>query len=116
MGVKFTSNFAELAAKKPLEIGLAIRFAIDDIQATAEPNTPKRDGDLRSEVKKEVINTRGRIQWVSPYAAAQEAGIIHGGIVTNYTTPGTGKDFAKNAVEEVNARFDKHLRRSGAIK
>ena len=59
---------------------------------------------LRRNVTKTVVpgTYTGTIIWRQPYSSYQERGSRADGshVVRNYTTPGTGKDFAKNSVKE----------------
>lgn len=91
---------------------LAVRNMLQDTHKEAQPNTPKEFGDLKDNVIISVQGTTGTIRWASPYAAYQERGRRKDGthVVRNYTTAGTGKDYAKNAVKEVTARSEKYFR------
>ena len=85
-------------------ISLANRLIIEDIHRTSLHNTPMLSSQLRRNVTKTVVpeTYTGTIIWKVPYASYQERGSRADGshVVKNYTTPGTGKDFAKNAVKE----------------
>ena len=85
-------------------ISLANRLIIEDIHRTSLHNTPMLSSQLRRNVTKTVVpeTYTGTIIWKVPYASYQERGSRADGshIIKNYTTPGTGKDFAKNAVKE----------------
>lgn len=76
---------------------------LDRIQEQADPYTPKRTGDLRFYVKKYSTGDHGDITWTMKYSAYQERGSNPDGSrpVRNYTTPGTGPWYAKNAVNDV---------------
>ena len=62
-----------------------------------------KSSQLRRDVSKFVTTETytGTIIWQVPYASYQERGSRADGthVVRHYTTPGTGKDFAKNAVK-----------------
>lgn len=81
-------------------IVLCNQSIIDQIYQTSLPNTPYRRGDLRSNVRKTAAGHDGVITWQVDYAAYQERGSNPDGSrpVRNYTTPGTGPWYAKNAV------------------
>ena len=90
---------------------------INNIEKISKDNTPKKDGDLRdSIIKKSNSIIGGMIKWDVPYASYQERGMRSDGshIIKNYTTPGTGPDFAKRAVmksmEKLNDFFAESIR------
>ena len=92
-------------------ISLANRLIIEDIHRTSLHNTPMLSSQLRRNVTKTVVpeTYTGTIIWRQCYAAYQERGMRADGshVVKNYTTPGTGKDFAKNAVKETLKQVEK---------
>lgn len=94
----------ELTDRLRAKIKQTNRMLLEDIHRTANPTTPYLDGDLRQLVTKTTAGLTGTITWTVPYAQYQERGRrryppLH--IVKNYTTPGTGKGFAKKAVKKV---------------
>ena len=92
-------------------ISLANRLIIEDIHRTSLHNTPMLSSQLRRNVTKTVVpeTYTGTIIWRQCYAAYQERGMRADGthVVKNYTTSGTGKDFAKNAVKETLKQVEK---------
>lgn len=92
-------------------ISLANRLIIEDIHRTSLHNTPMLSSQLRRNVTKTVVpeTYTGTIIWKVPYASYQERGSRADGthVVKNYTTPGTGKDFAKNAVKKTIKQVEK---------
>lgn len=108
MSYRYESHTYENIAKHELGTNLAIRFALEDIRQTAEPKTPKKTGELRSSAI--ILANKGVVNWTSDHAE-----IMENKEFPNYTTPGTGPHFARNAVKEVEQRFDQHLRRAGVI-
>ena len=92
-------------------ISLANRLIIEDIHRTSLHNTPMISSQLRRNVTKTVVpeTYTGTIIWKVPYASYQERGSRADGsyVVKNYTTPGTGKDFAKNAVKKTLKEVEK---------
>lgn len=76
----------------------AVRATINaagELLQESTPRTPQRKGELRS--KRRVIPRAdgAQITWLARHAGAQNAGQARGRIFRNYTTAGTGKDFAK---------------------
>lgn len=89
-------------------IGVGVRRILEAIHREANPLTPYKDNGLRSSVIKHLTdNYNGFITWKVPYAAAQEQGGRRdprtGRYIEfkNYTTPGTGKEYAKRAMKKV---------------
>ncbi|MCF0232586.1 MAG: hypothetical protein HUJ63_10070 [Enterococcus sp.] len=78
------------------------RNLLEDIYKNSRNITPYKDGDLRQLVTRRVENGNGVIVWTVPYAQYQERGKRWDGthVVRHYTTPGTGKYFARTAVEQ----------------
>ena len=78
------------------------RELLSDIRRNANSKTPLKDDFLRRNVKSTISGKQGIIIWREPYAQYQERGERADGthVVKHYTTPGTGKGFAKNAVEK----------------
>lgn len=106
MSVNTTDNVPSVEADITKKVPLALRFMLDAIDQTANPKTPKRFGDLRNNVLKQVLGTHGVIQWRQKYAAVQEAGTWNSGpnagkTITHYTTGDTGAHYAENAVKVV---------------
>ena len=67
----------------------------DKIVNISTPKTPKKTGELRRGVVKQVLGLKGTIKWGKNYAVYQETKQFR-----NYTTPGTGPDFALDAVKK----------------
>ena len=84
---------------------IALRLIGEDVKQESTFKTPKLHGYLRDNCR--VVPTSGKMEtqiiWSEPYAQYQERGMRYDGshIVKHYTTPGTGKEFAKNAVKKV---------------
>jgi len=108
MPIKSTNNTVYIKAKISANIPLALRLALDDIHRVADPVTPKRLGDLRSQVRKQVLGQRGSITWLSRHAIYQENKQY-----ANYTTPGTGPGFARKSAISIVGEFDKYLKKAG---
>lgn len=110
MSVKFTSNIREIKSNNERNTSLAIRFMADAIDEQAFPFTPKRKGNLRSDILKQVLGKRGIIIWQKEYARRQEE-VLH----QRYTTPGTGPHFAENSVKKVVDTSEIYFRKAGVI-
>ena len=117
MSVRITDNSNRIKIDNARGISLAIRFALDDIDRRAFPKTPKKQGELRKNIKKSVTGNRGRIKWQSAYAQYQERGRRRDGthIVRNYTSGGTGKRFAETAVEQVDRNRLSYFRKAKVL-
>lgn len=96
MSFKIKDNTAKVTLDIQRNASLAIRFMLDDIQSLAEPKTPKDKGNLRDNVLKTVSGLKGSIKWGQKYASIQETKKF-----INYTTAGTGRYYAKNAVTKM---------------
>lgn len=113
MSVKVIDNTAKLLAKINSKGSLAVRRALDDIERESRPKTPLGETSfLRNNVRKQTLGTKGRIVWNTDYAQYQERGKRRDGsrVVKNYSTGGTGKGFAKNAVTKVVKDRNKYLK------
>ena len=108
MSVKFQSNTPKIISDTTIRVGLALRYALDDIDDIANPKTPKRKGNLRRDTLKQVLGKRGTIMWKKEYAIYQEEKQFK-----NYTTPGTGPHFAENAVKKVANKSKEYFKRAG---
>lgn len=93
MPVKFHDNTDAFKAREKVRLSVGLRKLLDGIQRKAEPNTPREFGDLRRNVRKQVLGLSAIIQWRQQYAAIQEEKQFK-----HYTTPGTGPHFARDAV------------------
>jgi len=96
---------------------LAIRRALQDALRISRPTTPKADTNfLRNNTKIQVLGNKGKVAWLASYAQYQERGRRADGsrVVRNYTTGGTGKQFAEKAMKQVDKQRSKYLK--GLIK
>lgn len=110
MGVVYTSNVAKIKGDNTQRASLFLRFMAEDIVDTAEPNTPKKIGDLRNRILKQVLGLTGKVVWNVNYAVFQELKQFK-----NYTTPGTGPHFAENAVNKSRERTADIAKKAGLI-
>lgn len=94
---------------------LFLRYFAEEVQKIADPVTPKDTGQLRRSVLKQVLGLKGKIEWRKKYAAVQEVGKRGGIKFRNYTTAGTGKNYAKKSIKEAKRREVKLMRRARLI-
>jgi hypothetical protein len=113
MSVKVTNNMPTVLNERNNKISLAFRLMLEAVHRYSIPNTPKQHGNLRADVVKAVNGLHGSITWDKNYALYQEAGITHGTIMRNYTTPGTGPHFARKAVDRVVNTSSAYFRQVG---
>jgi len=83
---------------------------LEGIDKTAGPRTPKDKGNLRNDVLKSVIGRKATIAWTKEYAIYQEEKQF-----ANYTTPGTGPHFAKNAVQAVTDDAEQYFKKARLV-
>lgn len=112
MAYRTTDNTERIILETRNKESLAIRFMLDAIHRQSRPKTPKKTGQLRGDVNKRVIGTKGSIKWGKKYAWYQERGYTSGP-VRRYTTKGTGKAFAQNAVRSVARNGRTYFRQAG---
>lgn len=101
---KYESHADRIKGETSSKIKIANRRILEAIQKESRAKTPFKGGDLRGQVSKRISGNEGIITWEVPYAQYQERGKranppYH--TVQHYTTAGTGKEFAKNAVKKV---------------
>lgn len=102
--MKFTSNrntfYRKNDAFKDMVMG---HMAMDvEVAIKTTAGTPVKTGAMKSEVRH--FKTRfnqWRVESGKVYSASQEAGIVHGGKVRNYTTAGTSAGWFKRAIAGV---------------
>lgn len=102
--MKFTvkNNSDEIISKTKVRSSIFMRQMCDTVVDLSTPKTPKDKGNLRQDIIKRVVGTKGQIEWGKNYAQYQERGKRADGTrqIKNYTTPGTGPHFAENAIKE----------------
>lgn len=115
MSVVYQSNSARTENNISNKLGLMCRLLVEDVYRNSLKTTPMKYGDLRKTVNRRIENNRGIIEWTAPYAAYQERGMRADGshVVRNYTTPGTGKHYAKDAVIETLEKIGDYARKAG---
>lgn len=119
MSVKITDNTPKIDLDTKTKINIFLRFFMDEVEKRSDPLTPKREGPLRQSTLKTVTGnqfmSRGTIKWVKEYAAAQEVGTTRGYPIRNYTTPGTGKNYALRGVQKATLDVGSIMRKAGLI-
>lgn len=95
MSVKVIDNTPKVRLETAQQASTFLRFMADEILKLSERGTPKRSGDLRQRVLRQVLGLHGVVEWRVGYAAKQETTQYR-----NYTTPGTGPHYAENAVKQ----------------
>lgn len=109
--VNLNSNY--VFDKLDQKVTVANRLILDAIQKESRKRTPLAEtGQLRGQVSKKVITNHAIITWQVPYASYQERGMRYDGshVIKHWTTPGTGPDFAKEAVAKVLDRAEDYYR------
>lgn len=72
-----------------------LRSFMDSVINKSTPITPKKRGNLRQDILKQVSGLSGKLIWGKDYAIYQEKKQYK-----NYTTPGTGPGFAEKSVRD----------------
>lgn len=111
MSVKITDNTGKVLLNITNGGSTAIRMMAQDVVKTARPKTPYKSGDLS---RSPVVRTQtlgATLTWDKDYAAAQEVGRTRGRPIRKYSTAGTGKWFARNAIRSVTEKSDNYFKR-----
>lgn len=87
-----------------------LRLIAETVVAVSQRQTPKKTGRLRMDVIKQISGLSGKIVWGKNYAVYQEEKQFK-----NYTTPGTGPHYARNAITEVVKNTGVVARQAGLI-
>lgn len=117
MSVRITNNHPKLLGKLQRNSGVALRRAADDVLRVSRPKTPLGDSTfLRNNTVIQVLGNKATITWNTVYAQYQERGSRRDGShrVRRYSTGGTGKNFAENAIVQVTKNASKYIK--GALK
>lgn len=115
MSVRITSNVNKILSETRVNSNLFLRYFVDEVHKKAEPRTPRDKGNLARDVLKQVLGLKGKIVWSKEYAQAQEAGMTRGYPIRNYTTPGTGKKYAVNAIDQTTGEASKIAKKARLI-
>lgn len=89
----------------------------NDIVTIAKITVPFKQGDLMKSGKAErVMSMKHKVVFDTKYASYQERGRRQDGsrVVRNYSTPGTGKDFLKNAGKTVASNALNYLKQGAS--
>lgn len=111
---RITDNTERIISEKKNKSSLGIRFMLDAVHRESRPKTPmsKGGGQLRGDVTKAVRGSTGSIKWGKHYAWYQERGYTSGP-VRRYSTPGTNKHFAQDAIKSVTKDGIRYFRQAG---
>ena len=96
MAYKIKDNTSMVLNDFRVKSSIFLRTFAEQVVNDSEKKTPKREGNLRRDVLKQVLGLSGKIIWNKNYAAKMEEIQFR-----NYTTPGTGPNFAKNAIHNM---------------
>lgn len=110
MSVKITDNTRTITNDTKSKSSIFLRLMADEIVAIALPKTPKKMGNLRRDILKQVLGLSGKIVWGKNYAAKQEVTQFK-----RYTTPGTGPHYAENSVNAGVTRTTSVAKKAGLI-
>lgn len=114
--VQIEDNSDEVINRINKSMDLALGLMARAVEGASRPKTPRDRGDLRREVSaKKVKQGQYEVVWNKEYAQAQEAGVINGSKIRNYTTPGTGPGFAEYGIRKVTADAERYLRQAGVF-
>lgn len=106
--IVFDDQAKEFIARNAVAGDAAFAFMAQDIEILVKTGgaTPFRKGGLRNQTYHEKLAVQ-HYQVVIPveYAEAQEAGMIGGSPIVNYTTPGTGPHFFSNAIAKITEKI-----------
>lgn len=108
--VNITDNTPQIKSDIAQKASIFLRLAADAVMDIAEPNTPKKRGNLRRDVVRQVLGLNGKIVWGKNYAKFQETKQFK-----NYSTPGTGPHFARNAIYEMIKKTGNLGKKAGLI-
>lgn len=93
----------------------AVREGARDTLIKAVQKAPLDKGSLRADTQiKRMSDIVYRVSFFAEYARYQEFGGDGKRTVRNYTTPGTGKHYLKNAGDEVSERLIMMFKKHGA--
>jgi hypothetical protein len=110
MSVKVTDNTAQIVRDMTINANVFLRNMADEIVDIADPVTPKKTGDLRRTVLRQVLGTNGKVVWTRGYAAIQETKQFR-----RYTTPGTGPHYAEGAVKKAIDKTEQVAKKSRLV-
>lgn len=117
MSVKITDNTVQIKGQFGQRGNVFLRLFADDVMNQARSTTPMQMGNLRRDILRQISGLHGKISWVKEYASFQERGARKDGShrVRKYSTPGTGKGFAKRGIDGAVANIQKTMKTAGII-
>jgi hypothetical protein len=115
MPVTVKDNSVTFENQATQKSNIFLRMFAEEVDRKSEPKTPNDKGNLGRDVVKSVLGLKGQIKWAKKYAAVQERGGRKDGTyrIRNYTTPGTGPNYAKNAVNDTLKEASSIMRKAG---
>ena len=120
--IRIIDNSKKFSRKNKQVMDMAYGRMSKDIKQIAQVRVPLKEGDLHESGETEKKAPMKHKVWfgrkgdTGNYAAVQEKGKRRGAAAfTNYTTPGTGKDFLKNAGKKVSSKSLAYIRQAAKI-
>lgn len=110
MSVTYTSHVGKIKGDTQQKTSIFLRFAAEQVVDDSLPRTPKKMGNLRQDILRQILGLKGKIVWGKNYAAFQETKQFK-----NYTTPGTGPRFAEDAINGIGDKTADIARKAGLI-
>ena len=112
--VTITDKADEVATIFDSRADRAMGLMVRAVKSEAKLNTPADTGQLRRNVStKRIAFRKHEAKWEKEYASVQEAGVIKGTRISNYTTPGTGPGFAERAAKKVVNDGRRYMKQAG---
>lgn len=117
MSLRIIDKTIEVKSFTSQKANIFLRLMSDKLIELSEPNTPKRKGNLRTDILKQTLGLKSKVIWGKGYAAYQERGARKDGsrAVRNYTTGGTGAHFAENAARKLPEYIYDVARKAGML-
>jgi len=110
MSVKINDHTDQVKGNIFQKASIFLREMADEMINISTPKTPKKTGRLRMDIVRSVLGLNGQVKWGKNYAARMEEHQFR-----NYTTPGTGKDYAKNAAKMLPGRTKTIAQKVGLV-
>jgi hypothetical protein len=115
--IKITNNIKKFVNTNERIMDSVLGRMTGDILMISKITVPFKSSDLmRSGVTEKVGSMKYKVRYDSEYASYQERGRRQDGsrVVRNYTTPGTGKNFLRNAGKTVANNALNYLRQGAS--
>ena len=110
MSVKIIDNTLKIKLDTTRNASLFLRLVADGIVNASTPHTPKKLGNLRRDVLKQVLGLSGKVVWRKNYA-----NILETKQFSHYTTSGTGPHFAEQGVETAVSHLSEYAKKANLI-